>query len=237
MPAAESADVEVLPLKGVRRVIAERMLASLQNTAQLTLNAVADARALLAYRQRLKASPEELGLRAITLNDLVLFVVARVLPRHTGLNALFAGEAVTRHKRVHLGFAVDTPRGLMVPVLRDAHSLSLSQLSQEAKRLAAACLENRATPDELNGGTFTVSNLGAFGVESFTPVLNPPQVAILGVGNVNLRAVEMEGTVQHIPHLGLSLTINHQVVDGAPGALFLQAVSQALAQLELMLAV
>jgi pyruvate dehydrogenase E2 component (dihydrolipoamide acetyltransferase) len=115
--------------------------------------------------------------------------------------------------------------------------MSLSQLSQEAKRLAAACLENRATPDELNGGTFTVSNLGACGVESFTPVLNPPQVAILGVGNVNLRAVEMEGTIQHIPHLGLSLTINLQVVDGAPGARFLQAMSHALAQLELLLAV
>jgi pyruvate dehydrogenase E2 component (dihydrolipoamide acetyltransferase) len=123
----------------------------------------------------------------------------------------------------------------MVPVIRAAETLSLRQLSTEARRLAAACLENKITPDELTGGTFTVTNLGAFGVESFTPVLNPPQVAILGVCTIQPKAVEMDGEVQFIPHIGLSLTINHQVVDGAPAARFLQALGQAIAAIDLLL--
>ena len=131
-----------------------------------------------------------------------------------------------QYSHVHLGVAVDTPRGLMVPTVRYADTLTLRDLAAEAKRLAVACVESRITPDELTGGTFTVTNLGAFGVESFTPVLNPPQVGILGVGNINLKPVQVGETVEFIPHIGLSLTINHQVVDGAPAARFLQALAQ-----------
>jgi pyruvate dehydrogenase E2 component (dihydrolipoamide acetyltransferase) len=229
-------EVTVIPVKGIRRVIADRMLESLQTTAQLTLNASADARSLLAYRQQLKTSPEALGLQKITINDLILLAVSRTLSGFSGLNALFNGEAISQYQNVHLAVAVDTPRGLMVPVIRRANTLNLKQIAQEARRLVVACQENKISPDELNGGTFTVTNLGAFGVESFTPVLNPPQVAILGVGNINLKPVEVAGEVQFIPHLGLSLTINHQVVDGAPAARFLQALAQGLAQIELLLA-
>jgi pyruvate dehydrogenase E2 component (dihydrolipoamide acetyltransferase) len=139
-------------------------------------------------------------------------------------------------KHVHLALAVDTPRGLVVPVIRYADTLSLKNISLEAMRLATACQDGRIAPDELSGGTFTVTNLGTFEIESFTPILNPPQVAILGVGNINLKPVNVNGEVQFIPHIGLSLTINHQVVDGAPGARFLQALSQNLTDLELMLA-
>lgn len=233
---APAGEPEVIKLAGVRKVIAERMLASLQTTAQLTLNSSADARSLLAFRQRLKASPEELGLRQVTINDLILLAVARTLPHHPDLNAHLVGDTLTRFPYVNLGVAVDTPRGLMVPVIRQAEQWSLRQLSQEAKRLAAACLERRATPDELSGGTFTVTNLGSLGVESFTPVLNPPEVAILGVGNIGLKPVEVDGDVQFVPHLSLSLTINHQVVDGAPGARFLQALARGLADFDLLLA-
>lgn len=233
-PAEE--DVQVVPVKGVRKVIATRMLESLQSTAQLTLNASADARALLTYRQRLKQSSQELGLQQVTINDLLLFALSRLLPQYPALNAHFTGEAIYQHKNVHLGVAVDTPRGLMVPVIRTANQLSLKQLANESKRLAAACLDGTITPDELSGGTFTVTNLGSLSIESFTPVLNPPQVAILGVGNINLKPVEIEGQVQFIKHIGLSLTINHQAVDGAPAARFLQAVSQGLAEVELLLA-
>ncbi len=233
---AEAAEVEVIPLKGVRKVIAERMLESLQTTAQLTLNASADARALQAYRQQLKASPEAFGLQKVTINDLILLAVSRTLPQYPELNALFANETISLYKNVHLGVAVDTPRGLMVPVIRRANLLSLKQIAAESKRLASACLEGRITPDELSGGTFTVTNLGSLGIESFTPVLNPPQVGILGVGNIQLKPVEAEGEVQFIPHLNLSLTINHQVVDGAPAARFLQALAQGLAEIELLLA-
>ncbi|MBE7469377.1 MAG: 2-oxo acid dehydrogenase subunit E2 [Anaerolineae bacterium] len=237
-PVAASAEEEVrtIAVKGIRKVIAGRMLASLQTTAQLTLNASADARALLAYRQRLKESAEALGLRQVSINDLLLLALSRVLPQFPDLNATFSDETISQYKNAHLGFAVDTPRGLMVPVIRQANTLSLKEIAQEAKRLAAACLEGTILADEMNGGTFTLTNLGSFGVESFTPVLNPPQVAILGVGNINLKPVQVEGEVQFIPHLGLSLTINHQVVDGAPAARFLQAFGQGVAQIELLLA-
>ncbi len=237
-PAASSVaeEVEIVPVKGIRKIVAERMLNSLQTTAQLTLNASTDARMLLGYRQRLKDSTEALGLQKVTINDLILFAVSRLLQQYPDLNALFAGETISRYRNVHLGFAVDTPRGLMVPIIRNANTLGLKQISLEAKRLATACFEGRIAPDELSGGTFTVSNLGAFGIESFTPVLNPPQVGILGVGNVNLKPMEIEGEVCFIPHIGLSLTINHQVVDGVPGARFLQAASQALADIDLLLA-
>ena len=235
-PEVTEDKVQTIPLKGVRKVIAERMLSSLQTTAQLTLNASADARAVLAYRQRLKNSPEALDLRQVTIDDLILFAVSRALPEYPELNALFTEDTISQYKNVHLGFAVDTPRGLMAPVIWNANALSLKGISQETKRLSSACREGNVSPDELNGGTFTVTNLGSLGIESFTPILNPPQVGILGVGNVNLKPIEIEGNVKFIPHIGLSLTINHQVVDGAPAARFLQVLSQRLAEIDLLLA-
>ncbi|MFP4115341.1 MAG: dihydrolipoamide acetyltransferase family protein [Spirochaetota bacterium] len=220
-------------IAGVRKLIAERMHASVISTAQLTMDASADARALLDYRKRLKVSDDE-SLRAISINDLVLFAVSRVLRRRPELNATFADGVVRTFAQVDLGFAVDTPKGLMVPVVRAADRRSLSDVANEAHRLAAACAEGRVKPDELAGGTFSVTNLGAFGIERFTPVLNPPQVAILGVCAVTPRpAPDGEGT---IPMIGLSLTIDHQVVDGAPAARFLQDVCRAIANVELTLA-
>jgi pyruvate dehydrogenase E2 component (dihydrolipoamide acetyltransferase) len=233
---AQADDVTVIPVKGTRKVIAARMLESLQTTAQLTLNSFADARAIQDYRKKLKNSPESLGLNGITINDLVLFAVSRTLLRHPDLNALFTGEAIHQYKSVHLGFAVDTPRGLIVPVIRSAHTLSLKGMASESKRLALAVQDGTIKPDELSGGTFTVTNLGSLGIDTFTPILNPPQVAILGVGGINLKAVEAGGEVNFIPHLSLSLTINHQVVDGAPGARFLQTLSQNIAQIDVLLA-
>jgi pyruvate dehydrogenase E2 component (dihydrolipoamide acetyltransferase) len=213
------------------------MLFSLQSTAQLTLSASADARAILAYRKRLKHSNDDLGLNRITINDLILFVVSRTLVRFPRLNALFDGDSIYEYGAVHLGVAVDTPRGLIVPVIREADTLSLGQISAESRRLSEACLEGKITPDELQGGTFTVTNLGVLGIESFTPILNPPQVGILGVGNVNLKPVEVDGDVAFIPHISLSLTINHQVVDGAPAARFLEALTAGIADVELLLAI
>lgn len=229
-------EAQIIPVKGIRRVIATRMLESLQTTAQLTLNAAADARALLAYRQRLKQSAEALGLRQVTINDLILLAVSRILLEYPALNAHFKEDAIYQYPYVHLGLAVDTPRGLMVPVIHNAHKLSLKQIAGQAKQLAAACLDGTISAGQMAGGTFTVTNLGNLGIESFTPVLNPPQVAILGVGNINLKPVEVEGQAQFINHIGLSLTINHQAVDGAPAARFLQALSQGLAEVELLLA-
>jgi pyruvate dehydrogenase E2 component (dihydrolipoamide acetyltransferase) len=234
--SAQSDDYDVIALPNIRRMIAERMRGSLHSTAQLTMNAVADARALLAYRQRLKTSDQALGLSGVTINDLMMLAVAKTLPGFLDLNATFADGELRRYRQVHLGFAVDTARGLLVPVIRNASARSLRQIAAESSRLAQACQSGAISPDALSGGTFTVTNLGPFGIESFTPIVNAPQVAILGVGNVNLRPVEDEGGVVHVPHLGLSLTIDHQIVDGAPGARFLQALARNIAQIELSLA-
>jgi pyruvate dehydrogenase E2 component (dihydrolipoamide acetyltransferase) len=237
MPATSlEDDVEVVQVKGVRKVIAERMWQSLQETAQLTLNASADASALLAYRKRLKASNEALGLQKVTINDLILLAVSRTLPHFPEVNALFTETTISKYKNVHLAVAVDTPRGLVVPVIRNAQALSLRQIAVAAKRLANGAMDGSVSPDELSGGTFTVTNLGSLGIESFTPILNPPQVGILGVGNINLKPVEVDGEVEFVPHIGLSLTINHQVVDGAPAARFLQTLARRLAELDLLLA-
>ncbi len=234
--SSELDESESVRLTGIRARTAQRMYESLQSTAQLTLNARADARALLAYRERLKQSDEALGLQKISLNDLVMFAAARTLQDYPAMNANFDGETITQYRAVHLGFAVDLPRGLVVPVIRGAHRQSLAALSAEAKRLVAAAKGGKLLPDEMQGGTFTVTNLGGLGIETFTPILNPPQVAILGVGTIDLKPVDVDGNVEFVPHLALSLTIDHQALDGAPAARFLKALSDAIRQIDLVLA-
>ena len=236
VPTDRDDAVVEIPLKGARKIIAKRMLESLQTTAQLSLNATADARALQAFRRRLKESDESLGLRDVNINDLLLFTAARTLPAFPELNALFENDTIYQHKAIHLGVAVDTERGLLAPVIPHADAMTLKQIAAEAHRLAEACRVGKARPDELTGGTFTVSNLGALGIESFTPVLNPPQVGILGVGSINLKPVQSGDDIEFVPHIGFSLTINHQVVDGAPAARFLAQLSANLAQIDLLAA-
>ena len=232
-------------IKGIRKIIAGRMLASLSETAQFTLNASAPAVQLQELREMFKSKKDsknssEAGLATITVNDLILFAVSRILPAYQYMNAHKTGDIYRTFERVHLGMAVDTPRGLMVPVIKNASLLSLKQISAEAKRLAAVCQNGTAQPDELSGSTFTVSNLGSFGITGFTPVLNTPEVAILGVCGIELKPVETskndECTFSFAPHIGFSLTINHQVVDGAPAARFLKALCQAVENIYLQLA-
>jgi pyruvate dehydrogenase E2 component (dihydrolipoamide acetyltransferase) len=225
------------PIKSIRKVIADRMRQSLATTAQYTLHASAPAARLQGLRARMKASPAALGLGGVTVGDIVLYITSRVLKAHPLCNSLKLGDTVKTFERVHLGLAVDTPRGLMVPVIRNADLLSLEQISSEAKRLAAACIEGKAAPDELSGSTFTVSNLGALGVDYFTPVINTPEVCVLGVGAILPKAqVETDGSYAIGPALGLSLTADHQVVDGAPGARFLKDLCAALADADLWIA-
>jgi pyruvate dehydrogenase E2 component (dihydrolipoamide acetyltransferase) len=224
------------PLKGVRKIISERMLGSLASTAQLTFNMTAAARQLLALRARFKASDPSLGLNEVTIGDLVLYAVSRVLPNFPNANATLENGTLRSYERVHLALAVDTPRGLMVPVIRNADLLSLREISAESKRLAAACQSGGISPDELAGGTFTVSNLGAFGVESFTPVLNAPQTAILGVDAIVPRAAAgPNGTVVLEQRIGLSLTVDHQAIDGAPAARLLKTFADAIGDIDLLL--
>lgn len=222
-----------IPVEGVRKIISERMLTSLQSTAQLTLNTSADASSLLSSRQWLKSSPVKLGLNKITINDLVLYTVIKTLTKYKALNAHFRKDKILEFEHVHLGFAVDSPRGLMVPIIHNAHLLSLEEISQEARRLSTACQEDTILPDELNGGTFTVTNLGTMGIESFTPILNIPQVAILGICSISLKPIMKDNEIKFIPHMGLSLTFNHQAVDGAPAAKFLQELNIVIANFDL----
>ncbi|MDT4761281.1 dihydrolipoamide acetyltransferase family protein [Sphaerochaeta sp. PS] len=235
-PTAEGPVTEI-PVKGVRKVTARRMMASIHGTCQLTLHAFADARALKSLRAGFKASKSELGLTDVTLNDLVLFAVSRTLVDFPAFNAHFLGDKMLRFSSVHLGMATDTERGLLVPVIRNSQNMSLKAISLEVKRLVAKCKEGSATPEELSGSTFTVSNVGSFGIEAFTPVLNVPEVAILGVGTIVLKPNEAkDGTVSFIPHIGLSLTMDHQAVDGADAARFLKALMDNIASIDLLLA-
>jgi pyruvate dehydrogenase E2 component (dihydrolipoamide acetyltransferase) len=218
-----------ITVKGVRKVVASRMLASMQTTAQLTMHTSADARAILAARQQFNASSDKAG---VTINDLILYAVAQTLVDFPELNAYWLGDKMVQFENVHLGFAVDTPRGLMVPVIRFANKLSLEEISAEAKRLGTACIKSTIEPDALKGGTFTVTNLGAAGIEMFTPVLNAPEVGILGICNVQPKPVmKKDGGVEFIPHIGLSITFNHCATDGAPAGRFLAAMREKLATL------
>jgi pyruvate dehydrogenase E2 component (dihydrolipoamide acetyltransferase) len=238
---ADEGAVTETPIKGIRKLIADRMFRSLAESAQFTLNGGASASRMQDLRSRMKEAGEESGLSKITVNDFILFAVSRVLPRYPFMNALkiadAGGGAVLRtFERVHLGVAVDTPKGLMVPVIRNANLLSLRQISSEAKRLAAACQGGGIQPDELSGSTFTVTNLGSFGVTGFTPVLNAPEVAILGVCGIELKpSAGKDGEIRFEPRIGFSLTINHEVVDGAPAARFLKALGDAVADIDLWL--
>jgi len=218
------------PIKGIRKIISDRMFKSLAESAQFTLNTSASAVKLQEIHNKFKT--QAFGVSNITINDLILFAVSRVLPRFPFMNAHKTGDTIVTFEQVHLAVAVDTPRGLMVPVIRNANLLSLPQISSEAKRLVAACQNGSAKQDELSGSTFTVTNLGNLGISSFTPILNTPEVAILGVCNIELKPV-----IQSVfePHIRFSLTVNHQVLDGASAAKFLKGLVDAVAQIDILL--
>jgi pyruvate dehydrogenase E2 component (dihydrolipoamide acetyltransferase) len=216
-------------MSGIRGTIARRMRESLTTTAQYTLHTSANAGGLLLMRAKIKAST---GVPDININDLVTFCAIQALIDVPDVNVEFIDGKIYKHREIHIGFACDTPRGLMVPVVRDAHKLTAGQLSVRMKELTAQAVKGTVSPDDLSGATFTVSNLGGLGIESFTPVLNPPQVAILGVDSIQLKPVRREGRIEFIDAIGLSITLDHQVIDGAPGARFLKVVKEKIENVE-----
>jgi pyruvate dehydrogenase E2 component (dihydrolipoamide acetyltransferase) len=215
------------PVPGIRGRIARRMRESLATTAQYTLHSSAEATGLLALRGRLKAAGSD-----INLNDLVAFCAIRALLEIPALNAELIDGRIREQPEIHLGFACDTPRGLLVPVVRNAHRLTPGKLAAAMKDLAARALEGTISPDDLSGATFTISNLGSLGIESFTPILNPPQVAILGVDALQVKPARRGERIEFIDFIGLSLTCDHQAIDGAPGARFLRAVAEKIEKVE-----
>jgi pyruvate dehydrogenase E2 component (dihydrolipoamide acetyltransferase) len=156
--------------------------------------------------------------------------------RHPALNAHWLGDRILTHRQVNLGVAMDTPRGLMVPVVAGAEAMSLRELSEAIKPMVEAAQSGSVNPDLLRGGTFTITNLGVLGIEQFTPILNAPEVGILGVGGLFLKPVAEGERVHHVQAINLSLTIDHQAVDGAPGARFLQDLAEMLENFDLALA-
>lgn len=235
--SANEAEYRDVNISAVRRVIAKSMHASLSTMAQLTLNASFDATKLLAIRATLKERAETLGLPNITLNDMILFAVSRTILSHPDLNAHYLEEegVIRQFTSVNLGIAVDTERGLLVPTLFGAEKLSLAELSAKAKELISAAQKGSISPDLLRGASFTVTNLGALGIESFTPVINPPQTGILGVCNITRRVKEVDGKDVFYPAMGLSLTFDHRALDGAPAARFLRDLCTNLENFDLLL--
>ncbi len=230
-------ETRTIKVKGIRKIIAERMVQSLSSTAQLTMNATAKATNLQVYRAQIKAGAESAGLPNITIGDMIVFAVSRVLPRHPAMNAHFLGDRIVEYDDCNIGVAVDTERGLMVPVIPQAQRLSLAALAATFKPLATSCQEGSIDPVHLQGGTFTVTNLGALGVEHFTPVLNAPEVGILGIGGLSLKPYPgKDGEVEFIPSIALSLTIDHQALDGAPAARFLKDLVNTIENFQLALA-
>ena len=234
-PAAVEAEYVDEKLPNIRKVIAKSMHASLSTMAQLTLNTSFDATKLLDLRASLKAGAEKMGLPNITLNDMVLFAVSRVLKNHRALNAHYLDDVMRYFSSVNLGIAVDTNRGLLVPTVFGADKLTLTELARATKSVIGSAQDGSINPDLLKGGTFTVTNLGSLGIESFTPVINPPQTAILGVDNITRRIKEVDGKDVTYSAMGLSLTFDHRALDGAPAAKFLKELCFTLENFDLLL--
>ncbi|HET9780117.1 MAG TPA: dihydrolipoamide acetyltransferase family protein, partial [Propionibacteriaceae bacterium] len=212
IPTARGDEFTVAPVRGARKITAQRMHASLSESAQLTLTRYAKAKALLRYGKRLRQVTDATSRPRIGLNHLIMFATARAVARHPEANSWFDWEGIKQFAHVNLGFAVDTDHALLVPVIRSADTMTLSELSQAARTAIDKARAGTLAPDEMDGGSFTVSNLGSQGIHWFTPVLNPPQSCILGVGATHQA---YPGAPRLLP---LSLTFDHRAIDGAGAA-------------------
>jgi pyruvate dehydrogenase E2 component (dihydrolipoamide acetyltransferase) len=234
--APEAEVVERVPLKGVRAIIAERMAASVHTSARVTLVAEVDATAFVEARTRIKARVEKEWGFAPTYSDLLAKVVAAALRECPYMNARLAPDAIERLGHINLGMAMDTERGLVVPVIRDADRKSLRAFGTEFRALIERARAGRSLPDDLSGGTFTITNLGNFGIDAFTPVINLPEAAILGVGRIAPKPAVVGGAVMVRSMCTLSLVFDHRVNDGAPAARFLQTIRRYVEEPYLLLA-
>lgn len=224
-PAAPaSTEPTRLPLAGMRGTIARRMHQSLQEMAQLTLHTEADVTELVALRERLKPQ------LAVTYTDLIVKACALALGQHPRLNATLEGDQIKLLPEIHVGLAVALEEGLVVPVLRHTNRQSLADLVRERNRLVDKAKANQLTTPEISGSTFTVTNLGTYDIDAFTPIVNPPEAAILGVGRIVEKVVVHQGKIAQRAMLTLSLSFDHRLVDGAPAAEFLQTIKAHLEQ-------
>jgi pyruvate dehydrogenase E2 component (dihydrolipoamide acetyltransferase) len=219
-----------VPISPVRRAIAARMATSAHTAAPVTLATEADATELVRLRKQLKEDGRE---PVPSYNDLLAKLTAAALAEHPALNARFEGDSIVQSPDAHIGLAVDTERGLLVPVLRDVGAKGLRQIARESADLIKRARTGRLDATELRGGTFTITNLGAYEIDAFTPIINLPECAILGVGRINAKQIVLDaeaGQVGIRQMVFLSLTFDHRLVDGAPAARFLQRVKHFVEQ-------
>ena len=224
-------DGEICRFSKIRSVIAQNMMSSLHNSAQLTLHCEVDASALQRCRENYKKSPDATETQ-ITIGDLLMYAAIKTLSQHPEVNATIGEGFMVKHRCVNLGFATDTERGLMVPTIFAAHKKTLREISAEAKALALECRSGKIDPAKLHDGTFTITNLGSFGIKNFTPIINPPQAAILGIGCIYQSIRSLNGKIEIFPAMALSLTIDHRVIDGGPGAKFMKDLCANIESIE-----
>jgi len=215
----------LIPFTALRRVIAQRVSAGVHQAAPVTLTTKVEATALISLRERFKADPSGL---IPTYNDILISLTARTLRDQPGLNACWTREGIHAYDAVHVAFAVETPGGLVAPVVRHADSLTVIQIAEQTRQLISQAREGALNSDRLSGGTFTVSNLGMFGIDAFAPILNLPQAAILGIGRIVEEPVVRGGRLEVGHTLTLSLTFDHRAIDGAPAARWLQRLCERI---------
>ena len=223
---------ETIPVRGMQRVIAERMSKSVRTAAHCSLTIEADASRMIVLRQKLNGEAEAGGGIKVSYTDILVKAVATALKEHPVLNSTFEGDRLKIFEDVNIGVAVETvadgTSGLLVPVIRQVQKKSLLEIAKESKGLIERARAGKASHDELTGGTFTITNLGMYGVETFVPIINPPESAILGVGAIIERPVVIEGKVETRPMMRLTLSFDHRVVNGAPAARFMQRLKEIL---------
>jgi len=222
--AAAPANPSVAGITPMRKTIAERMLASHRETAPVTLTTTADATNLVNLRNQFKATTQDVP----TFSDFLAKLCAIALRQHPALNSRWNGREIVVSQSVHVGIAVDTEAGLLVPVIRDVASLSIKQIAAQTRDLAERARQRRLTAEQMQGGTFTITNLGAYGIDAFTPIINHPECAILGMGRIQKQPVVIADQIVVREQISLSLTFDHRIVDGAPAARFLQSLTQLI---------
>jgi pyruvate dehydrogenase E2 component (dihydrolipoamide acetyltransferase) len=235
-PEAQPTEARIIPFEGMRKAIADNMHASLQNAAQLTTFTEVDVTEMVRFRDMMRAEFARDDSVKISYNDIIVMATARALTRHPIMNSTLVGEEILLHENVHMGIAVALPEGLIVPKLRNAEKKSLLEIAKEVRKLAQKAREGALAVEEVTDGTFTISNVSMLDMDGFTPVLNPPETGILGVGRVIEKPAVFNGEIAVRHMMTLSLTFDHRVVDGAPAMTFLRDLARYLKQPMLILA-
>jgi len=228
----EKALIEIIPIKGIRRTIFDNMFLSLSQSAQLTLHTDAGAEAIV----RLKDQISTISGKKVSYNAIFIKIVAAALKRHPRINASVDGDNIKVWKDINIGFAMEKDDYLIVPVVRAPDKKGLLEIEDEIDNLINRARQGQLSPDELSGGTFTITNLGFAGIDHFTPIIRPPESAILGIGRIIDRPVVRDGKIVAEKRIGLSLTFDHRIIDGAPASRFLKDISSLIENPSLILA-